>query len=84
MSRLGYQTLVNLSIRTRTFRNALVSRNTSTSSIGEDKEGGTACEKTDKTAKKLRAKTPIGKMIFILNYAPSILYPLRFTRPRLD
>lgn len=64
MSRFGYQILVNLSssIRTCTFRNGLVSRNTSTSTIGEDKGGDTACEKTDKTAKKLRAKTPIGKI----------------------
>lgn len=59
MLRLGYQTVVSLSIRTL----PLGSRKTSTSSIGEDKGEGTACEKTDKTAKKLRAKTPIGKML---------------------
>lgn len=63
MLRFGYQTLVNRSIRTFTFRNGLVFRKTSTSSIGEDKGEGTACEKTDKTAKKLRAKTPIGKKL---------------------
>lgn len=67
MSIFGCQTLVNLSIRTRilcTLRNGLISFSTSASSQGEDKGGGTSSEtKTiDKTTKKLRAKTPIGKM----------------------